>query len=230
MTYPPAEFIDQRALTLALDMAVLLDESKKKQGTELGSALARSAITNATLLLECIANSCLFSLALPTRLLDELDKLPPIAKLDYYLFSRRNTHIDRGCRETELAVDVLKLRDHIVHPKPKPGTTAEASGVLYIDYGATKALQIPLDSREWTHEDGLKVANALTNFLSQFFLVWAKQTIGQVTTLLAARERLLVQHGHVGWVQIPEGEYLLVKQWLPKILEFIDLRAQIDHE
>jgi hypothetical protein len=111
------QFVDQRALTFVVDIAVTLEESEKNKATCLGSALARSAITNAALLLECVSNSCLGSLSLPKRLLEELDRLPVLPKLDYYLFARTSKHIDRGCREVEQAVDVLKLRDHIVHPK-----------------------------------------------------------------------------------------------------------------
>src|SRR3569623_818407 len=102
------QIIDQRALTLVVDIAVLLEEIEKNKGTWLGSAFARAAITNAALLVECVSNSCLGSLALPKRLLEELDRLPALSKLDYYLFSRTRKHIDRGSRETELAGDVLK--------------------------------------------------------------------------------------------------------------------------
>ena len=225
MTHPAPEFVDQRALTLAMDVALLLEQSHQRQGESLGGAHARSAITSAALLLECVSNSCLFSLTLPARLLEELDKLSPIAKFDYYLFSRSGKHVDRGCRETELAADVLKLRDHIVHPKPKPGLIAGDGTHQYVDYGETKSLAIPLDSREWTHEDGRKVAEAATGFLSSFFLTWCGQHKGQVTCLLTAREPIVIRHAPPAWVYIAESELQLVKRWLPELLEFMDLRA-----
>ena len=83
MTSAAPDFVNQRALTLALDIATLLEESHRHENTSLGGSHARSAITNAALLLECVSNSCLFSLNLPARLLEELDKLASIAKLDY---------------------------------------------------------------------------------------------------------------------------------------------------
>jgi hypothetical protein len=121
------KFVDQRAVTLLIDIALLLDESERCGRALAASSFARSAIANATLLLECVSNSCFITLALPLKLLDEIDRLPVISKLGYYLFTKTGTHIDRGCREVQLVGEVLKLRDHIVHPKPKSGS---ASGRL----------------------------------------------------------------------------------------------------
>ena len=68
------EFADQRALALIVDLALLLEEALSSQDRWLGRSCARASITNSALLLECVANSCLFSLGLPSRLLEELDK------------------------------------------------------------------------------------------------------------------------------------------------------------
>jgi hypothetical protein len=218
------QFVDQRALTLVVDIVVLLEESAKNEGTWLGSTFARSAVTNAALLLECVSNSCLGSLSLPTRLLEELDRLPALSKLDYYLFSRTSKHIDRGCRETELAADVLKLRDHIVHPKLKPGSIAGVGEEQYVDYGATKALGIALDNREWTHEDGMKVAEAATAFLSLYFLDWCGHDKGNATRVLVCRERDILQRDLAMWVTMGQAECDLMQKWLPATLSFMDLR------
>lgn len=218
------QFVDQRALTLVIDVAVLLEESEKNARSWLGSAFARSAITNAALLLECVSNSCIGSLSLPARLLDELDRLPALSKLDYYMFSRTSRHIDRGCRETELAADVLKLRDHIVHPKLKPGSVAGVGEERYVDYGATKALGIALDNREWTHEDGRKVAEAATAFLSLYFLDWCGHDRGNTTRVLVCREKDILQQEHPMWVMMRRAEHDLIQKWLPAALSFMDLR------
>lgn len=218
------QFVDQRALTFVVDIAVTLEESEKNKATCLGSALARSAITNAALLLECVSNSCLGSLSLPKRLLEELDRLPVLPKLDYYLFARTSKHIDRGCREVEQAVDVLKLRDHIVHPKLKPGSINEDQGEQYVDYGTTKALGIALDNRTWTHEDGLKVAEAATSFLSLYFLDWCGHDKGNATRVLVCRERDILQRDLAMWVTMRQAECDLIQKWLPAALSFMDLR------
>ncbi|PLX47468.1 MAG: hypothetical protein C0613_14020 [Desulfobulbaceae bacterium] len=217
-------FVDQRALTLAVDIAFLLEESERTKDAWHGSAFARCAITNAALMLECVANSCLGSLSLPSRLLEELDRLPPLSKFDYYLFSRTSKHIDRGCCEAQLASDVLKLRDHIVHPKMKPGSIVGEGESQYVDYGATKVLGIALDNREWSHSEGMKVAEVATNFLRRFFLEWCGHEKGSATRILVCRERDLLNHDSAMWVQMPRAEYGLVQKWLPAILSYMDLR------
>lgn len=219
-------FIHQRAHTMAVDVAVLLEQSGQHRGTWLGSANARAAITNAALFLECVANSCLFSLALPARLLDELDRLPALGKLDYYLFARKGAHIDRGCRETELAADVLKLRDYIAHPKPRPWALSGPPEQRYVDYGATKALALDLDNREWDHDDGTKVAHAVVRFLRRFFLEWCGHVKAQVTVLLLFHEQDLVQKEMAGWVTMQPMELELIEKWTPELLEFMDLRVE----
>jgi hypothetical protein len=218
------KFVDQRALSLIVDIAVLLEESEKNNGMCLGGTFARSAITNVALLLECVSNSCLGSLALPTRLLEELDRLPSLSKLDYYLFARTSKHIDRGCREAELAGDVLKLRDHIVHPKLKPGSIAGSGDERFVDYGATKALKIALDNREWTHEDGMKVAKAATEFLCLYFLDLCGHDKGNATRVLVCRERDILHRELAMWVQMLRAECDLIQKWLPAVLAFMDLR------
>lgn len=218
------EFIDQRTLTLVIDIAALLEECDKSDPPSAGAFFVRSAINNAVLLLECVANSLLGSLGLPARLLDELDRLPTLAKLDYYLFSRCGEHIDRGCRETELAQDVLKLRDHLVHPKLKKGVVTESSKEHHVDYGQTKALAIPLDSRTWTQQQGIKVANSVIEFLRVFFLQWCAQGKGDVTRLLACRERDLLDHEVAMWVTLGPEHHRVVQKWLPNVLSFLDLR------
>ena len=218
------EFKDQRALALITDVALLLEESKLSQARWLGRSCARASITNSALLLECAANSCLFSLGLPAKLQDELDKLPAISKLDYYLFSKTGRHIDRGCRETELAADIVKLRDHVVHPKPKSGKLVEGIDTHYVDYGTTKALGIPLDVLEWDHVAAHKVAAAAIGFLEKYFIEWCALSKNRVTTLLVVREKAMIQGDTQSWAVMPEVEHAAIQRWIPGLLNFLDLR------
>ncbi len=225
MSLSDIQFVDQRALTLIFDIVILLEQSEIAGETQIGFANARSSIANAALLLECIANSCLLALRLPAKLLQELDKLPPISKLDYHLFAVCGQHIDRGSRETELATDVLKLRDHIVHPKPKPGMLAGKTEQEYVDYGATKTLDIPLDNRVWGKQVGVKVSKAVTGFLKKYFLESCSFSKGQITTLLVVRERELLYRMTPSWVSVNETEHELLKKWLPEFHDILDLRV-----
>ena len=218
------EFKDQRALTLVVDIALLLEAADADAARWHGRTCARASITNAALLLECSANSCLFSLGLPGKLLEELDKLPALSKLDYYLFATKNAHIDRGSREVELAADVIRLRDHVVHPKPKSGKLAGEGGERFVDYGSTKALGIPFDVLEWDHAAAEKVSSAVLAFLKKFFLEWCGLSKGRVTTLLIVREKALIQGDIQSYVHMPAAEHTILRNRLPGALAFLDLR------
>lgn len=219
------EFLDQRTFTLLIDISLLLDESESRGKDLAANCFARSAIANAGLLLECVANSCLMSLVLPSRLLDEIDRLPVLSKLDYYLFAKTGTHLDRGCREVQLVGDVLRLRDHIVHPKPKSGRYVKNGQDERVEYGFTAALDIAFDNREWTHIDGAKVARAAIQFLTLFFLDWCKLEKGDVTRVLGCREKGLLNSDQGMWIQITQRDYGMLLKWLPSLLQFMDLRT-----
>ena len=212
-------------MTLVVDMALLLDAADTDAAKLHGCTCARSAIMNATLLLECTANSCLFSLSLPGKLMDELDKLPALSKLDYYLFATKGTHIDRGSRVVELAADVIRLRDHVVHPKPKTGKLTGEGKDRFVDYGTTKALGIPFDVREWDHAAAKKVAEAVLGFLSKFFLEWCSLTKGRITALLVLREKALIQGDVSSYIQMSAAEHAILQKRIPSALAFLDLRA-----
>ncbi len=218
------EFKDQRALALIVDIALLLEEAQSAQARWLGRSCARASITSWALLLECVANSCLLSLALPNKLLEELDKLPALSKLDYYLFASARKHIDRGCRETELAADAIKLRDHVVHPKPKSGHLVQGTETPYVDYGTTKSLGIPFDVLEWDHAAAHKIGEAVFGFLRKYFLDWCALSKSRITTLLVVREKAMIQGDTQSWAAMPALEHALVKKWLPSALEILDLR------
>ncbi|KMQ74067.1 hypothetical protein [Marinobacter subterrani] len=219
------EFLDQRTFTLLIDIALLLDESERCDKPWIASSFARSAIMNSSLLLECISNSCLTTLALPSKLLNEIDRLPVLSKLDYFLFANTGAHIDRGCREVQLVSEVLKLRDHIVHPKPKPGNYVSDDRGERVDYGSSSSMDIAFDSRDWDHKDGAKVAHAVTQFLELFFLNWCRLEKGHITRMLGCREKGLLSTDQVMWVQVSGPIYGLILKWLPSLLAFMDVRS-----
>ena len=219
------EFIDQRFITLALDIAYLLNESDKSKSEILKCTFVRSAISNLVPLVECVSNSCLFSLKLPTKLIEELDKLPPLAKLDYFLFIHTKNHIDRSRHQTELLVGVLKLRDQIVHPKPNSGKLSLKSINEQIDYGVSKALKIPLDTREWTLVTAVLIKNIVFKFLINFFKVSCSFDIGRVTTILGMREKKLFHEQKYGtYFTVPKEEYVVIMKNLPELLDCFDVR------
>jgi len=220
------EFKDQRALTLILDLLHLLEIAGTAHPESLRRAAARAAITNAALLLECVANSCLLSLALPSKLAEEMDRLPTLPKLDYFLFASEAMHIDRGCRESELAAEAMRLRDHIVHPKPRSGEVVaiDDEGQPDVHYGATKASAIPFDTRQWSVSIAIPLVQAVFAFIKKFFLEWCKLDRGRITTILICREKDFVQCDMDTCVSVPPDELALLKNRFPEVLDFLDLR------
>ncbi len=227
MRFQDIEFKDQRAPTLICDLLHLLEVAATASIVAIQGASARAAVVNAVLLLECAANSGLLSLALPSRLAEEIDKLPTLAKLDYFLFAMAAKHIDRGCREAELAAEVLRLRDHIVHPKPRAGVlVADDCDSPYVYYGRTNALSIPFDTRDWSASIALSVAQAAVAFAKRFFLEWCALDKGRVTTILMVREKELIVTGHQSFVTVSPDVLSLANKFLPEILDFIDFRER----
>lgn len=222
------QFQDQRTLTLMLDVVLLIEQSELNSVIPVRAACARASVDNSVLLIECISNSCLFSLDLPSKLLEELDKLPPLSKLDYYLFSLASKHIDRGCRAVELAADILKLRDHLVHPKPKKGNLVSKGEQQTVCYGKTKCMNIPLDTREWNTQIAASIAGAVADFLRLFFLEWCGFGKSNVTSLLMLREKALIRKEISSWVVVPDEDIALLWKWVPQFLEVFDIRAKSD--
>lgn len=217
------EFKHQRTVTLMLDAVYLLNLSTELPAQQASTA-ARAAITNAALVLESTSNSCLLALDLPRKLQDELDRLPTLSKLDYFLFATTGKHIDRGCKEAELAGEVLRLRDHVVHPKPRSGILKTQGESQVVDYGVTAALSIPFDTREWDFNTAQLVANVVLNFAKKFFLEWCGKDVGQVTNLLGTFEKSLITAGVRCWLVCPKSDVELINRILPSLFDIIDIR------
>jgi hypothetical protein len=214
----------QRALVLLLDMAHLLEVGEAPTLDCLKGTFARSAATSAAVFLECVANSCLLSLALPAKLADEIDRLPTLSKLDYYLFALNNHHLDRGCRESELAGEVLKLRDYIVHSKPTRAKIVGAPPELTLDYGSTNSLKIPYDVRTWDQKVAKRIAASVVCFAKKYFIEWCRLDKGMVTSMLLAYDQQIIQGEVPTWVFVSKADLSLITKHLAKSLDFLDLR------
>jgi len=219
------KLVDKRHLTIVMDVVRLSQLALTAADGPPKQTLSRAAIGAAVLLTECTANSCLHALPLPSKLAEDLDRLPALAKLDFYLFAATAKQIDRACRETQLVAEVLKLRDQIAHPKPKRGQIAGESLEGRADYGATKELKVPYDTREWTPATAQLVSNAVFAFLKKFFLDWCQHSKGHVTTILVAREERMIREKVETFVQMPAEDIRLIRAQNPEVLTFLDLRG-----
>ncbi|SOU09263.1 hypothetical protein LMG19145_00346 [Xanthomonas arboricola pv. fragariae] len=69
---------------------------------EIHQTLARSSVLSSLLMLEAAANACIEALDLGSAVLGEVDRLPIVAKFDFYLrTSFRDKRLDRGVAVVE---------------------------------------------------------------------------------------------------------------------------------
>lgn len=183
-------FLNQRILTLCIDTAYHLEVASQKKGTRLEGAFARSEIVSITLLLEAIANSCLYSLELPDALNDELDRLTTFGMLEHFLFSMGKNGIDRSCHEYQTAKYALTLRNFLVHPKVLPGHFVGDEQEGYVSSqsrNSQKALNhlgLSADVSHWRNSHGRKVVDAILLFTKKYFGEWAGFDTHKLSALL----------------------------------------------
>jgi|GEM_PF-3364667 hypothetical protein len=219
------KFRRQSVLEIIDDIAFHLENAELKSGMAEESIFARAAINNASLLGECIANSCIYSLQLQKQLFNEIDRLPTIAKFDYYLFATKNIHIDRSLHNAELFSGVLSLRDVIVHPKPRPGKAEITNSEISINYGAIKSLKISLDQRSWNVKSGKSVVKAVLDFIRNFFVDLCCYNKGQVTAMLGSTESSMANPEFNMWAHISQQQYDRYNRYIPICFEFLNLKV-----
>jgi len=158
--------------TLLLDsINFLLDAGELHPSDDKGQAFSRASIIYSLLLLEAAANTCIEHLDLERSVHSEIDRLPVLAKFDFYLrtrFSQRS--IERGARQIESLKELRSLRDGMVHLKahkvdwigdPEAGMSAEAV--------RTKSLKVATNPKFWDIADATSTARGVHAFLSYFF-------------------------------------------------------------
>lgn len=153
--------------------------------------LFRASILNTLLIPEAVANICIEHLNLDRSVYAEIDRLPVIAKFDYYLRTNfRNNSLDRGIVEVEALKELKRVRDDYVHPKQSKiywDVDEEGSGTG--DCEKTKLLKMNKASSFWEQDDSMKVMVAVHRFLHYFFSTKCKYTKKKVASLLFSLSR-----------------------------------------
>lgn len=164
------EFMKKRVLRLAIDIGYHLHFSFMNKDSKLEAVFARSSIACSAVLLEAIANLCIFSLLLPRVICEDIDKLRPIAKLEFFLFALGKNRIDRRSNEIKLARQVLQLRNFLVHPKVLPDFTNENGSYWKADK-VLKNLGLSPDDNEWKYDQAKNISDHVLAFIAHFFSV-----------------------------------------------------------
>lgn len=229
-------FLNQRILTLCVDTAYHLEVASEKKATRSEGVFVRSAIICITLLLESIANCCLYSLELPETLNDELDKLNTMCKLEYFLFSIGKNGIDRSCHEYQAAKSALSLRNFLVHPKVLPGHYVGDEEKGYVDWQSRNSqkalnhLELSADVSHWRYSHGRKVAETILLFIKKYFIEWAGYDTHKLSALLTTGSwdvKRAMLRGASGKVTITreQSEVDLISHHLPALFLIFNIRA-----
>lgn len=107
---------------------------------------ARSSVIASALSIECAANCLLGSAKLPRALSKDLDKLPPLSKIDAALRLMSACKLDRGRNEVQKVSELITARNEYVHPR---ATNINAGIAPLEDAGKNWLLPMTLDGEHW---------------------------------------------------------------------------------
>lgn len=160
---------------------------------------ARASISAATLTLECGANCLLETLAVPSGLREDLDRMPTLSKYDASLRLRGFGGLDRGRSEVQKVVELVRARNDFVHPKGRNiktdiGALKERGKLVTMPmelHGEIwKGLGIPRRSLFWSAESALSVLKALAEFLGYVFAELMSASPDEANQILVSRVEL----------------------------------------
>ncbi|MES2908353.1 MAG: hypothetical protein V4688_04255 [Pseudomonadota bacterium] len=153
-------------------------------------SFARASIACSMLLPEVCANICIESLKLECGVFNEIDKLSPIAKFDYYLgVYFRDRRLDRGCKAVQSLQELKRLRDRYVHPKKsKVDWVRGEDDTFHGSSPRTRILDISENPQMWFQDDAVNAMRGVHGFLSYFFKDKCNYSKSKVTGLLFSED------------------------------------------
>lgn len=195
----PATFRYVEFLDLLVDAVYQHRLSTTSDDSFAMSRHARASVAAAFLTIECLANCLLEVIDIPNALRDELDKLQPLAKIELALHTHGKLNYDRGRREVQMAVEVIRVRNAYVHSKatkvkaevhpPKDaGPQWMIPFEIYPDMW--KTLKIPKQSMFWSAEVSYGILQAVRDFLHYILVDVLQADENLLTTMLTSHIRL----------------------------------------
>ena len=135
----------------------LADLSKNAEDKDVEHTLAKSAIIHCCFVIEAIANSLISNIGFQTKFEDSIEKLDPIAKLEFFSYAwKGRTKLDRGSTHIQVLQELISIRNNYVHPK-KQTTTADQ-------------LKIAKDYHLWNCQDAKTCIEKLLSALDYFII------------------------------------------------------------
>jgi len=197
MSDHPSITYDRAFRTLFEDGVHLLLASQAATDHDEAASFARGSIACTMMLPEVSANVCIESLELENSVFNEIDKLAPLAKFDYFLRTTfRNRRIVNGTSQVQKLQELKRLRDAFVHPKRQivqwePGENGNFIGRS----GRTQFLNMSKNPAMWDEQDAIKAMLGAHDFLRYFFTDLCRYSKKKVTDLLFSDESFVGSGG-----------------------------------
>lgn len=192
----PASYRYNPFFDLLADAAFQHRQARDSGDSFAATRYARASIVSSSLCIECTANCLLDQLDVPKSLREELDKLPPIAKIDVATRLLGKPSFERSRHEVSQAAELVRARNDYVHPKSTSwrATVHEMQDagkewmLPFVMHGESwKSLGIPKQSPFWTSEASLAVLKLLAGFLKYVFVDVLNAEEHQIDELLVSR-------------------------------------------
>ncbi len=165
------------------------DETVKKR-------YLRASMLSTFLTLECAANCCLFCLNANNALIEDIDRLPPLSKLDLFALHGFKKKIDYSRNEVQKIKEIKHLRDNVVHPKVTKSAIGKhdegdrsfacfsSPSLLTFSKKPKAATGIVSNSSLWSQVDCLSAIKSIVDFFNYFFKELLQMEKGLVFGLL----------------------------------------------
>lgn len=180
--------------SLVDDSLRLLYMSKDSRDHDDSQLFARSSGIYTMLLLESIANICIEHIEFERSVYKEVDRLPIIAKFDFYLRIKMGKEgLPRGDSDVQSMQEVKTLRDGMVHPKVQKFVWTvhdEETQSMTSEAELTAHLKVAKDLRFWEFEQSLEIMKAVHGFLNHFFLQRCGYSPKESSALLLSEEKV----------------------------------------
>lgn len=195
MDNPAREPLDHPSLTYDRPFRTLFEdgvhlllaaEAVGENDQEHAASIARGSIACTMMLPEVAANICIESLGLEKMIFNDIDRLAPLAKFDYYLrTSFRGRKIPTGVLPIQKLQELKRMRDTFVHPKRFAVEWQPNGDGSYRSHSkTTQFLQMSMNPTMWCSEDAVHAICGAHDFLAFFFSELCGYTKKKVNSLL----------------------------------------------
>lgn len=192
----PATFRYVAFYDLLADSAFQHKLATESTDTYVSSRHARASIIASALSIECMANCLLESVDAPKALLEEIDKLAPLPKIETALRMKGITSFERGRHQVQKAADLIRARNDYIHAKTttvdaeihEPRDAGKDWMIPFVMQGDVwRSLGIPKQAMFWSKDASLAVLRVVCEFIRYLLIEVMKAEESVLQMMLPSR-------------------------------------------